>query len=347
MVYVLFVLGIYFLIKGADWIVDGASSIARRFNVSNLIIGLTIVAFGTSLPELTIGIFSAIKGSSEIVFGNVIGANIANVLLILGATAVIRRIDVKTETVWKQIPFALLAAFILFLFSSKTMFGLRQASLTFVEGFLFLALLIYFLYSVMQMSKREKKKKRLHLDFDLVTNIWSMMSIKGRVSSLKGRVSSLKDGFSRLNWKVFGKFAVGVVLIYLGGRWVVSGAIFIAGQFGLSSFLISATIISIGTTLPEFIVAVFATLRGKVDMAVGNVIGSIIFNIFGVLGISAIVRSMTIPAFIYIDVAIMFFVFLLLFIFVFTGKDHSLRRKDGFLFLLLYVFYLAYIIIRG
>lgn len=340
MVYVLFVLGIYFLIKGADWIVDGASSIARRFNVSNLIIGLTIVAFGTSLPELTIGIFSAIKGSSEIVFGNVIGANIANVLLILGATAVIHRIDVKTETIWKQIPFALLAAFILFLFSIQTMFGLGRASLTFVEGFLFLALLIYFLYSVMQMGKREKKKKGLHLDFDLVTNIWSMMSIKSRVSSLR-------DGFSRLNWKVFGKFAVGVVLIYLGGRWVVSGAIFIAGQFGLSSFLISATIISIGTTLPEFIVAVFATLRGKVDMAVGNVIGSIIFNIFGVLGISAIVRSMTIPAFIYIDVAIMFFVFLLLFIFVFTGKDHSLRRKDGILFLLLYVFYLAYIIIRG
>lgn len=340
MVYVLFVLGIYFLIKGADWIVDGASSIARRFNVSNLIIGLTIVAFGTSLPELTIGIFSAIKGSSEIVFGNVIGANIANVLLILGVMAVIRKIDVKTETIWKQIPFALLAAFILFLFSIQTMFSSGQVSLTFVEGFLFLALLIYFLYSVMQMGKREKKKKGLHLDFDLVTNIWSMMSIKNRVSSLR-------DGFSRLNWKVFGKFAVGVVLIYLGGRWVVSGAIFIAGQFGLSSFLISATIISIGTTLPEFIVAVFATLRGKVDMAVGNVIGSIIFNIFGVLGISAIVRSMTIPAFIYIDVAIMFFVFLLLFIFVFTGENHSLRRKDGILFLLLYVFYLAYIIIRG
>ena len=113
MVYVLFVVGICFLIKGADWIVDGASSIARRLGFSNLIIGLTIVAFGTSLPELTIGIFSAIKGNADIVFGNVIGANIANVFLILGAAALIRRIDVKTETIWKQIPFALLAAFIL------------------------------------------------------------------------------------------------------------------------------------------------------------------------------------------------------------------------------------------
>ena len=338
MVYVLFVVGIYFLIKGADWIVDGASSMARRLGVSNLVIGLTVVAFGTSLPELTIGIFSAIKGNAEIVFGNVIGANIANVLLILGVTAVIRRIDVKTETVWKQIPFALLAAFILFLFSVKTVFGLERASLTFVEGFIFVALLIYFLYSVVQMGKREKKKKGLHLDFDLITNIWSMINTKKNV---------LKGGFSRLNWKVLGKFVVGVVLICFGGRWVVSGVIFVAGQFGLSSFLISATIISIGTTLPEFIVSIFATFRGKVDMAVGNVIGSTVFNIFGVLGISAIVRPMAIPAFIYIDVAIMFFAFFLLFIFVFTGKNHSLSRKDGVVFVSLYILYISYLIIRG
>ena len=340
MVYLLFVLGIYLLVKGADWIVDGASAMARRFGISNLVIGLTIVAFGTSLPELTIGIFSAIKGNAGIVFGNVIGANIANVLLILGVTAVIRRIDVKTETIWKQIPFALLAAFVLFLFSTRTIFGLERTALTFVEGGIFVALLVYFLYSVAQMSKREVKKKRVHLDFDLITNIWSMINIEKRVDRLK-------DRFSRLDWKVLGKFAVGVVFIYFGGRWVVSGAIFIAGQFGLSSFLISATIISVGTTLPEFIVAVFATLRGKVDMAVGNIIGSTIFNVFGVLGISAIVRSMTIPSFIYIDIAIMFFAFLLLFIFMFIGKDHSLRRKDGVVFILLYVAYLVYVVVRG
>ena len=226
----------------------------------------------------------------------------------------------------------------MFLFSVKTVFGLERASLTFVEGFIFVGLLVYFLYSVTQMSKRERKKKRVHLDFDLVTNIWSMISVKGKV---------LKDGFSRLDWKVLGKFVVGVVMIYFGGRWVVSGAIFVAEHFGLSSFLISATIVSIGTTLPEFVVAIFATLRGKVDMAVGNIVGSTIFNVFGVLGISAIVRTMTIPAFIYIDVAIMFFVFLFLFIFVFTGKNHSLSRKDGFVFLLLYVLYLGYVIYRG
>jgi len=340
MAYVLFVVGIYFLIKGADWIVDGASSMARKFGISNLIIGLTVVAIGTSLPELTVGIFSAIKGTSGIVFGNVIGANIANVLLVLGTTALIKKIDVKTETVWKQIPFALLAAFILFLFSSKTMFGLERTSLTYVEGFVFVALLIYFLYSILQMGKREKEKKRIPLDFDLITNIWSMMNI-GK------SVGKLKDGFSRLNWRVFGKFVVGIVMIYFGGQWVVSGAVFIAGQFGFSSFLISATIVSLGTTLPEFVVSVFATLRGKVDMAVGNVIGSTVFNVLGVLGISAIVRPMIIPTFIYIDVAIMFFVFLLLFIFMFVGKDHSLRRRDGVVFLLLYVLYLSYIIIRG
>jgi len=339
-VYLLFVLGIYFLIKGADWIVDGASSLARKFGVSNLVIGLTIVAIGTSLPELTVGIFSVIKGNSGIIFGNVIGANIANVLLVLGVTAMIHRIDIKTETIWKQIPFALLVVFILFLFSSKMIFGFEGNSLTFVEGFIFLALFVYFLHSVMQMGKREKKKKKLYFDFDLITNIWSMMNIKGKVDGLK-------SGFSRLGWKVMGKFGLGIVMIYFGGQWVVSGAIFIAGQFGLTSFLISATIVSLGTTLPEFIVSIFATLRGKVDMAVGNVIGSTVFNVLGVLGISAIVRPIIIPAFIYIDVAIMFFAFLLLFIFMFIGKNHSLRRKDGIVFVLLYILYIVYLVYRG
>ncbi|MFH0711665.1 MAG: sodium:calcium antiporter [archaeon] len=336
---VLFVVGIYFLIRGADWIVDGASSIARKIGVSNLVIGLTVVAIGTSLPELTVGILSAIRGTSGIIFGNVVGANIADVLLVLGTTALIRKIDVKTETVWKQIPFALLVAFILFLLSSRMIFGFGRATLTYVEGFLFVALLIYFLYSIVQMGGREKEK-RVSLDFDLITNIWSMMKIE------KG-VDKLKDGFSRLNWKVLGKFVVGIVIIYFGGRWVVSGAVFIAEQFGLSSFLISATIISLGTTLPEFVVSVFATLRGKVDMAVGNVIGSTVFNVLGVLGISAIVRPMIIPDFIYIDVAIMFFALLLLFIFMFTGKNHSLRRKDGVVFVLFYILYLAYVVVRG
>ncbi|MBU3923599.1 MAG: sodium:calcium antiporter, partial [Nanoarchaeota archaeon] len=318
-----------------DPVSDGSSLFARSASG-----GLTVVAFGTSLPELMVGIFSSINGNAGIVFGNVIGANIANVLLILGVTAIIQNIDVKTETIWKQIPFALLAAFILFLFSAQTFFGLERTSLTFVEGGLFVALLIYFLYSVTQMSKREIRKKKVHLDFDLVTNIWSIMKVSERVNEIRG-------GFSRLDWKVLVKFVVGVVMIYFGGRWVVTGAVFIAEQFGWSSFLISATIVSLGTTLPEFIVSIFATFRGKVDMAVGNVVGSTIFNVFGVLGISALFNTMLIPSFIYIDVAIMFFAFLLLFIFMFVGPNHKLSRKDGIVFVLLYVLYLAYVIVRG
>lgn len=338
--YVLFVLGILLLIKGADWIVDAASSMAKKLGVSSLIIGLTVVAVGTSLPELTIGIISSMKGVGDVVLGNVIGANIADILLVLGITALIRKIDVKTETIWKQIPFALLAAFMLFLFTSPTIFGLERTSLTFVEGGIFVTLLIFFLYSIVQMGSKERAKKKVHLDFDLITNIWSMMNIEKKVEELK-------EGFSRLDWKVVGKFIAGIVMIYFGGQWVVSGAVFIATQLGLSSFLISATIISLGTTLPEFIVSVFATLRGKVDMAVGNVIGSTIFNVFGILGVSAIIRPIPIPAFIYIDVAIMFFSLLILFIFMFTGENHSLRRKDGALFLLFYILYIVYIILRG
>jgi cation:H+ antiporter len=337
--YILFIIGIYFLMKGADWIVEGSSSMARKIGVSNLIIGLTIVAVGTSLPELTVGIISVIKGDSGVIFGNVIGASIADLLLVLGVTAIIKKINVETEMVWKQIPFALLAAFILFLFSSETIFGLERTSLTFVEGFLFVALLIYFLYSVIQMGKHEKESRKAPSNFDLVTNIRSMIG--------KKKVNKTGNWFHRLKWKTLIKFGMGVLLIYFGGQWVVSGAVFIAAQLGMSAFLISATIVSLGTTLPEFVVSVFAAIKGKIDIAVGNIIGSTVFNMFGVLGISAIVRPVMIPSFIYIDVAIMFFALLLLFIFMFTGKTHSLSRKDGIMFLLFYILYIAYLIIRG
>ena len=341
-VYILFVLGLLFLMKGADWIVDSSSSIAKKLGISTLVIGLTVVAFGTSLPELMVAIFSSIKGAGSIVLGNVVGSNIANILLILGTTAIITQIKIKTDTIWKQIPFALLACFVVYVFSGGVLFGIPRLAFGYVEGFILLSLLGIFLYSLLQMSENEPVKPRsIVLDFGLFTSIPKM------IWSSRYALLDLKSDITDVDWKTYAKLILGLVGIYFGGVWVVDGAVYVARQFGLSQFLISATIISIGTTLPEFIVCLFAALRNKVDLAVGNAIGSVIFNFCGVLGIAAIINPITIPALFYVDVAIMFFAILLLFIFMFVGNKHALKRKDGVVFVLLYILYLAFVIIRG
>jgi cation:H+ antiporter len=340
--YILFILGLYLLVKGADWIVDSSSALAKKFGVSNLIIGLTVVAFGTSFPELMIGIFSSLRGASGLVFGNVIGANIANILLILGTTAIITRVNLKTITIWKQIPFALLACFIVYVFTSRTLFGIQGSEFGYVEGVVLLSLLAIFLYSLLQISKSEPVKPMgVVLDFGIFTSIPKIFR------SSRHKLLDIKSDIEEVDWKTYFKLVFGLIGIYLGGMWVVDGAVHVATQFGLSQFLISATIISIGTTLPEFIVCIFAALRNKVDLAIGNAIGSVIFNICGVLGIAAIVHPLKIPPLVYIDVIIMFFSTLILFIFMFTGKKHGLSRKEGIVFLLIYTLYIAFTIYRG
>ncbi len=316
LVYLLFLIGIYLLMKSADWIVDSSSSIAKKLGVSSLIIGLTIVAFGTSLPELLIGIFSALRDASEVSFGNIIGSNIANIFLILGVTAIIGNVKIKSETVWKQIPFALLATFVLFALSSRIFFG-EGAFLKISDGLILISLFAIFLYYVFQMAKKDKEK----------------------VSLVEETIKS--------NWGIVLKFIFGLIGIYFGGKWVVDGAVLIAGQLGFSEYLISATIIAIGTSLPELVVCIVAVLKKNTDLAVGNIIGSNIFNILWVLGIVPFFGILRIPDFVIFDIGIMFLATLLLFIFMFVGKRHGLKKWEGFLFVLFYILYIAYLIIRG
>ena len=314
--YILFIIGIYFLIKSAGLIVSSSSSIAKKLGVSNLMIGLTIVAFGTSLPELIINLFAALRGSAEISFGNVIGSNIANILLVLGIVAIIGNVKLKSSTVWKEIPFALLSVFVLFALTSKIFFN-NNNLFTWNDGLVLLALFVMFLYYVFQMAMKDKK------DIGFVEKV------------------------DESNLKITLKLIIGIIGIYFGGKFVVDGAVFIAGQLGLSEYLIAATIIAIGTSLPELVVSVFAVLKKNVDLAVGNIVGSNIFNILWVLGIVPLIRPLKIPSFIGFDIGIMFLVTLLLFIFMFVGKKHGLNKKSGILFVSLYVLYIAYLIIRG
>ena len=313
--YLLFALGIVFLVKGADWIVDSSSSLAKRLGVSSLIIGLTVVAFGTSLPELVVNLFAAFSGSGEIAFGNVIGSNIANVLLVLGIVVCFGAIKLKRETIRYEIPFALLAAFVLFILTGN-LFGAKEF-LGRDDGLILLGLFGFFLYYIFLMAKKGNK------DFDISTVI------------------------DEQGWKIVLKMVFGLVAIYFGGKWVVGGAILIASQFGLSEFLVSVTVIAIGTSLPELVVSVVAVMKKNADLAVGNIIGSSVFNICWVLGIVPLISPLNIPANIGFDIFVMFLATLVLLIFMFAEDGHKLRRADGVLMLLFYILYIWYVFVRG
>lgn len=318
--YFLFLLGIFFLIKGACYIVEGSSSLANKLGVPTLVIGLTIVAFGTSTPELVVNIFAAIRGSTDIAFGNIIGSNIANILLVLGLAAIIKPIKLVVSTIWKEIPFSFLAVVILFIFSNfKLIDKIDLPLLTRASGMIMLCFFIIFVYYTVEMAKKNKRE----LD----------------KKDLKIKKYS--------NYKIFLMILGGLAGLYLGGKWVVDGAIFIASKLGLSQFLISATIIAIGTSLPELATGIVAIKKKDDDLTVGNSVGSNIFNIFWILGITALIAPIAIPGFINIDIIFLGMVTFLLFIFLFIGKKHQIDRWQGIMFILLYAAYITFIAIRG
>jgi len=318
--YILFVVGIFLLIKGADYLVNGSSSLAKKFKVPTLIIGLTVVAFGTSMPELVVNIIAALKGSGSIAFGNIVGSNIANILLILGITSTITRMKVKRSTIWKEIPFSFLAAIILFVFSSTAVLDrLVLNSIFRFEGILlllFFAIFLYYIFESTKKSKTQMEDKKLEIK----------------------KLSTLK-----IFLYIFG----GLIALYFGGKWTVEGAIVLARLIGMSEYFISLTIVSVGTSLPELITSIIAALKNDVDLAVGNVVGSNIFNIFLILGISSLITPILIPTFAVIDLVILLIITFFLFLFMFIGKKHELERWQGITFVLMYIVYIIYLVLRS
>lgn len=318
--YILFVVGIGILIKGADYLVEGSSSLAKKFKIPTLVIGLTIVAFGTSMPELIVNIIAALNGATEVAFGNIIGSNIANILLVLGIVAIINPIKVERSTIWKEIPFALLAVVVLFVVSNYLLIdNINITSLTKVSGLIMLCFFVIFIYYTVNLAKNSKKQ----------------------LDDKELKIQKLS------NLKIFLMILGGLVGLYFGGKWVVEGAVFVAQQFGLSEFLISATIIAIGTSLPELVTGIKAAKRKDTGLAVGNIVGSNIFNIFWILGITALIAPVAIPSFINLDILLLGIASFLLFIFLFIGKKHELERWQGWMFILLYSAYIVFLILRG
>ncbi|MGE0088124.1 MAG: calcium/sodium antiporter [Bacteroidales bacterium] len=311
----LLITGLIVLIYGANLMVDSASALAKKLNVPAIVIGLTIVAFGTSSPELVVNIFAAIDHSSDIALGNVIGSNIFNILVILGVSAFIYPLSVKTKTTWIEIPLALLSAIILIVLANDGLIDKSSTSIiSRIDGIVFLAFFVIFLVYNFQLIKTGK------YDEEFTTKNYT---IKKSILFI----------------------IVGMAFLVLGGKAIVYSATEIAKFFGISERIISLTIISMGTSLPELATSVIAARKKNVDIAIGNIVGSNIFNVFFVLGTSAVIYPVSVNLSSRFDLIVNIIASLLLFMFVFTGKGRKVDRWEGLVFVTLYITYLAAIII--
>jgi cation:H+ antiporter len=295
-------------------LVEGSASIAKKLNISSIVIGLTIVAFGTSAPEFIVNIFASIQGNTDIAIGNILGSNIVNILFILGVSAVIFPLATKENTVWKEIPLSLLAAILLGVMVNDTLIdGGTFSGITRIDGIIFLAFFIIFLYYTFGISK--VIGENTDLEIKEMSYMKSSLYIVGGLSGL-----------------------------IFGGKWIVDGAIKIAEGFNVSQSLIGLTIVAIGTSLPELATSAVAAYKKQSDIAIGNVVGSNIFNIFFILGFSALIRPLPFSKTSDIDIIMTIFSSLILFLIMFIGKKHTIERWQGITMIIIYIGYVAYLI---
>ena len=311
--------GLGILIAGGEGLVRGAASMAKKIGIKPIVIGLTIVAFGTSAPELIVNIFSAVQGNTDLAVGNVIGSNIVNILLILGISSMIYPLAVQRATVWKEIPFALLGAAMVFIMGNDFLIdGKVLNEMTRSDGISYMGFFLIFIYYTVTIAKSEKGGEDENNDITLYS--WS---------------TSLLLTFG------------GIFALFVGGKLLVDNAILLAEQAGLSEAFIGFTIVAVGTSLPELITSVIAALHKQDDLAIGNIIGSNIFNVFWILGLSSIIRPLPFNPSMNIDLVVNIVATLLLFAFMFIDTKHRLNRWQGGIFILLYIVYILFAIYRG
>ncbi|HSF54276.1 MAG TPA: calcium/sodium antiporter [Algoriphagus sp.] len=308
----LLVIGLVLLVKGADWLVDGASVFAKKHNVSDLAIGLTIVAFGTSAPELVVNAVAASGNYPDIVFGNIIGSNNFNLFAILGIAGLITPLAVQSSTVWKEIPFSLLAA-ITFFFLANNYFMTDQPLVSRYDGIILLALFAGFLYYVATQLKTDPNA-------EVVTN----------------------KNYSNL--KIWLLILGGLAGLVGGGKLVVDNAVAMAQSLGVSEKIIGLTIVAAGTSLPELATSVVAAMKKNADIAIGNIVGSNIFNIFLIMGVSVMIRPLDYNDSFNTDVYLLVGGTIFLFFAMFTGKKHRLDRWEATLLLSVYLLYTGYLV---
>ena len=313
---VLIIVGFVLLIKGADFLVNGASSLAKRFNISEIAIGLTVVAMGTSTPELVVNIIAGLSGHHEAVFGNIIGSNIFNMFLILGVAGTIFPLFVQHDTVWKEIPFSLLAALVFyFVVNDQLFFDAELSILSQWDAIILLGLFLGFLIYVF-LNMKETSDTEID-DTEVISNTKTTLMIIG-----------------------------GMIGLAYGGDLIVDNAISVAQVFQVSEKLIGLTILAAGTSLPELATSAVAAFQKKSDIAVGNIVGSNIFNILLVLGVSALLKPLDYNTVLNTDLNIMLIGTILLFAFMFTFKRHRLDRVESGLYLTGFFAYMIFVFIR-
>lgn len=307
------IIGLVLLVKGADWLVDGASGLAKRFGISDLVIGLTVVAFGTSMPEFVVNMVSVADGATDLAITNILGSNIINTYVILGLTALVYPVVSQKRSRDFDIPMSMIAGILVFAMVMLTSpFGEAQRGLSRLGGILLLVLFCYFLYNTFRHAKD-------HPDETTAEEVKPMKV-----------------------WKAVLLIIVGLVGLVVGGEMIVKSAVKIATDLGVSEAIIGLTIVALGTSLPELATSVVAAFKKNCDIALGNVIGSNIFNVFFILGTSAVIRPL--PAYngIEIDAWVAAVGSMLVWLFVKTNKEREVKRWGGAILLLVYAGYLTY-----
>lgn len=313
MTYILLIIGFILLIKGADYFVEGSSNLAKALKIPTLIIGLTVVAFGTSAPEAVVSIVASTKGSNEIALSNIIGSNIFNLLAVLGISAIVKGLKANRQIITKDFLFSILATLMLIaMMFDKLLSGDKLNIITRGEGLVLLSILVLYVYSLILTASKEKKLiKEKH----------------------------------KLTPKDILMLVLGILAVILGGELVVKSSQQIALNLGISETLVGLTIVSIGTSLPELVTSIVAAKKGETDIALGNVIGSNIFNILFVLGISSTLSPILVNSQSLIDVLILLGITIICYIF--TIYNQRIGRKKGIIMALTYLIFMIYIIMRA
>jgi len=312
---ILLVVGFVFLIKGADFFVEGASAIAKKLKVPSLVIGMTIVAMGTSLPELSVSVTASIAGSNQLAIGNVVGSNIFNLMVVLGSCALFSALDVADDTIKKDFPFSIICALVL------VVLGLTGKTLGHIDGVILIIAFVVFLYSMLNAAKKSRKEAAILAEEDVEEKTVDLPT-----------------------WLCIIYIVGGAVAIKFGGDWVVESCTTLALKFGMSETLVGLTIVALGTSLPELVTSIVAARKNELDMAIGNVVGSNIFNILLILGAASAISPITFLTVNAIDASIL--IVMSVIVWILCAKKKKLNRPDGILMLVLYVAYLIYIIIR-
>ena len=311
----LLIIGLALVVGGANFLTDGAASIAKRFRLSDLVIGLTVLAFGTSAPELTVSLMAALKGSADIAIGNVIGSNLFNILAIVGITALIMPLTMSNSTIRIEIPLTILSSAVLFFMANDRLFDMAGENvITRTEGFVLLAFFLIFLFYTFNMSKGEESPGQVR-QFALPLSIIMVIG--------------------------------GLVALVFGGDLFVDNAAMLAGRMGVSESVVAITIVAGGTSLPELVTTLVAAIKKRPGMAIGNIVGSNLFNILLILGVSSSISPIRIQGITVVDYGIFILSAILLYVFGLFFGDKTIKRFEGSILLSLFICYTVYLLMTA